>query len=55
MTIEVRQLVIRSSVETRPSLEGDSSRRMAPEQLKGDLLRLCREMVREVLREQQER
>ncbi|MFM9969260.1 MAG: DUF5908 family protein [Burkholderiales bacterium] len=58
MTIEVRQMVIRSSVDTRK--EGAAPAAGEPsvevlEQMKAEILAQCRELLREKLRDRDER
>jgi hypothetical protein len=58
MTIEVRQMVIRSSVETRrPAYQPLDEQRAAAtmERLKGEILTECKEWLRERLQEGRER
>lgn len=58
MTIEVRQMVIRSSVETRPQASQplDERRTAATlERLKGEILTECKEWLRERLQDGRER
>jgi hypothetical protein len=58
VTIEVRQMVIRSSVETRrqPSQPLDEQRAAATlERMKGEILTECKEWLRERMQEGRER
>jgi hypothetical protein len=56
MTIEVRQLQIKSSVLQDDGMETKGSdRRYDLEELKEDILLECRQMLMEILRQKQER
>ena len=56
MTIEVRQLLIKSTVNQHSDTDHHSSdRRDIVEEIKGDILEECRQLVRSLLRHKPER
>ena len=57
MTIEVRQLLVKSTVQQRIGAEKDdrSGPHCDTEELKAEILSECREMVSELLRNRKER
>lgn len=57
MTIEVRQLVIKSTVvkEETPAKSSDGSSSEGLEQLKAEILLECKQLVRDAIRDARER
>lgn len=56
MTIEVRQLLIKSTVQQHSDTGNDATdRRDIAEEIKGDILEECRQLIRSLLRQRPER
>ena len=55
MTIEVKQLTIKSSVESKPALKSGCGATVELDAYKEQLLEQCRALVGDLLRQRQER
>lgn len=55
MTIEVRQLTIKSSVQRTPSCSDRGEVKTDAEDLKADVLARCRDLIVQMLRQERER